>query len=67
MVNSLHHQGILDPGRLMPAGWCPGDDLLEAAEDPTHSFVVGVQWHPERMSDPRLFDALVEASSRPAA
>jgi putative glutamine amidotransferase len=67
VVNSLHHQGILDPGRLTPAGWCPGDDLLEAAEDPTHSFVVGVQWHPERMSDPRLFDALVEASSRPAA
>ncbi len=64
VVNSLHHQGVADPGRLTPAGWCPDDDLLEAAEDPAHTFVLGVQWHPERMSDPRLFDALVEASSR---
>ncbi len=66
VVNSLHHQGVADPGRLTPAGWCPGDDLLEAAEDPSHSFVLGVQWHPERMSDPRLFDALIEASARNA-
>jgi putative glutamine amidotransferase len=65
-VNSLHHQGVADPGRLTPAGWCPDDDLLEAAEDPAHSFVLGVQWHPERMSDPRLFDALIEASARHA-
>jgi putative glutamine amidotransferase len=36
-------------------------------QDPAHSFVLGVQWYPERMSDPRLFDALVEASARPAA
>jgi putative glutamine amidotransferase len=64
IVNSLHHQGVADPGRLTPAGWCPDDDLLEAAEDPAHTFVLGVQWHPERMSDPRLFDALVEASTR---
>jgi putative glutamine amidotransferase len=63
VVNSLHHQGVADPGRLTPAGWCPGDDLLEAAEDPAHSFVLGVQWHPERISDPRLFDALIEASA----
>jgi len=66
VVNSLHHQGIADPGRLTPAGRCPGDDLLEAAEDPSHSFVLGVQWHPERMSDPRLFDSLIEASARDA-
>ena len=64
VVNSLHHQGVADPGRLTPAGRCADDDLLEAAEDPAHTFVLGVQWHPERMSDPRLFDALVEASTR---
>ena len=63
VVNSLHHQGIADPGRLTPSGWSPDDNLLEAAEDPSHSFVLGVQWHPEQMTDPRLFEALVEASS----
>jgi putative glutamine amidotransferase len=61
VVNSLHHQGVADLGRLTPAGWDPSDNLIEAGEDPAHAFVLGVQWHPEDMSDPGLFDALVEA------
>jgi putative glutamine amidotransferase len=61
VVNSSHHQGVADPGRLTPVGWVPGDDLIEAAEDPSRGFVVGVQWHPEAMDDPRLFQALVRA------
>jgi putative glutamine amidotransferase len=67
VVNSLHHQGVADVGRLTPAGWEPTDNLLEAVEDPAHTFVLGVQWHPEDLADPRLFDALVEAGTRPAA
>ena len=63
-VNSLHHQGVADPGTLTPAGWCPGDDLLEAAEDPTRSFAIGVQWHPEMSTDRRVFEALVAAARR---
>jgi len=63
LVNSSHHQGIADPGRLTPAGWCPDDDLLEAAEDPTRSFAIGVQWHPEDTSDFRVFQALVETAN----
>jgi putative glutamine amidotransferase len=63
LVNSFHHQGIADPGRLTPAGWCPDDDLLEAAEDPTRSFAIGVQWHPEDTSDFRVFQALVETAN----
>lgn len=63
MVNSYHHQGIADAGALSPAGWCPEDTLLEAAEDPNLTFAVGVQWHPEDTSDFRLFEALVDAAS----
>ena len=63
MVNSFHHQGIADPGRLTPAGWCPEDELLEVAEDPSRRFAIGVQWHPEDTSDFRIFEALVEAAS----
>ncbi|HZN77991.1 MAG TPA: gamma-glutamyl-gamma-aminobutyrate hydrolase family protein [Micromonosporaceae bacterium] len=59
-VNSFHHQGIADPGRLLPTGWCPEDNLIEVVEDPTREFVIGVQWHPEDTSDFRLFEALVE-------
>jgi putative glutamine amidotransferase len=61
-VNSFHHQGIANPGALVPAGWDPIDDLIEAAEHPERRFAVGVQWHPEDSTDLRLFAALVEAA-----
>jgi putative glutamine amidotransferase len=62
VVNSFHHQGVADPGRLSPAGWCPEDGLLEIVEDPERAFAVGVQWHPEDTTDFRLFAALVAAA-----
>jgi putative glutamine amidotransferase len=62
VVNSFHHQGIKDPGGLEPTGWCPEDNLVEVAEDPTKTFVIGVQWHPEDTTDFRLFEALVQAA-----
>ncbi len=60
-VNSLHHQGIADPGRLTAVGTHPEDGLIEAVEDPLRTFAIGVQWHPEEMADPRLFEALTQA------
>ncbi len=60
-VNSMHHQGVADPGRLAPVGWTADDGLIEAVEDPDREFAVGVQWHPEELDDPRLFHALVAA------
>jgi putative glutamine amidotransferase len=61
VVNSLHHQGIADPGTLVPTGWCPDDDLIETAEIPERRFAIGVQWHPEAMADQRVFRALIES------
>jgi putative glutamine amidotransferase len=61
-VNSFHHQGVADPGRLTPTGWCPQDELIEVLEDPARAFTIGVQWHPEDTTDFRLFVALVEAA-----
>jgi putative glutamine amidotransferase len=62
-VNSFHHQGIADPGRLSVSGWCPEDELIEAAEDPSRTFAIGVQWHPEDTNDFRVFAALAEAAA----
>lgn len=71
VVNSFHHQGVADPGSLIPTGWSPEDGLIEALEDRVARFVVGVQWHPEDTTDFRLFAAHVEAArarrGRPAA
>jgi len=76
-VNTFHHQAIkqVAPGLVVTA-WAaepetrgPDGRLIEAVEAPTRGFVVGVQWHPERMwkRDPahaRLFEALVSAAAR---
>jgi len=65
-VNSSHHQGLLAIGQgLRPTAWAP-DGLIEAVEDPSRPFVIGVQWHPECMTDRpphrALFEALVAAA-----
>jgi putative glutamine amidotransferase len=62
-VNSFHHQAVDDPGSFTPVGWCPDDQVVEVIEDPSHAFALGVQWHPERTADLRVFSALVEAAA----
>jgi putative glutamine amidotransferase len=59
-VNSYHHQGVADPGSLTVTGWAD-DDVVEAVEDPTRRFLLGVQWHPEAARDVRLFEALIRS------
>ena len=65
-VNSLHHQGLKDIApSLRVAGHAP-DGLVEAVELPDHPFGVGVQWHPEWLTDQevtkKLFRKFVEAA-----
>lgn len=59
-VNSYHHQGVADPGSLTVTGWAD-DGVVEAVEDPSRRFLLGVQWHPEADRDIRLFQALVRS------
>ncbi len=48
-VNSYHHQGIRDLApRFQPMAFSK-DGLIEAYCDPKRDFVVGLQFHPERM------------------
>jgi putative glutamine amidotransferase len=49
-VNSSHHQAVAEPGQGLRAVAHARDGLIEAIEssDPAR-FVLGVQWHPERM------------------
>ena len=61
-MKSHHHQGFGRLGEgLREAGWAE-DGTLEAVEDPTRPFALGVLWHPEEGEDQRLFEALVEAA-----
>jgi putative glutamine amidotransferase len=59
-VKSHHHQGFGKVGDgLVEAAWAE-DGTLEALEDPTKRFAVGVLWHPEEGDDGALFRALVD-------
>jgi putative glutamine amidotransferase len=46
-VVSSHHQAVVDAGRLRVVATAP-DGVIEAIDDPSLPFYVGVQWHPER-------------------
>jgi putative glutamine amidotransferase len=62
-VNSWHHQAIQKVGRGLVVTAESPDGLIEGVELPDHRFMIGVQWHPERMQNDRrqqsLFRALV--------
>jgi putative glutamine amidotransferase len=59
-VKSHHHQGFGRLGSgLRPAARAE-DGTLEAVEDPSKRFALGVLWHPEAGEDRRLFEALVD-------
>lgn len=60
-VRSYHHQGIATTGTATPAAWAP-DGTVEAVEMAGHRFALGVLWHPEAGTDPRLFAAFVDAA-----
>lgn len=58
-VKSHHHQGYGRIGEgLRETAWAD-DGTVEALEDPSKRFAVGVLWHPEEGQDLALFEALV--------
>ena len=63
-VKSHHHQGFGRVGEgLVESAWAD-DGSLEAVEDPSRTFALGVLWHPEAGEDQALFGALVEEARR---
>ncbi len=67
-VNSRHHQAVKQLGEgLMVTATAP-DGVVEAIEDPSRRFCLGVQWHPEnfyRTGEFRpLFEGFIRASTR---
>lgn len=67
-VRSSHHQSIKNPGKGLRLSAVSPDGVNEALETRGKSFVVAVQWHPEKMPSDRttrkLFSALINASRR---
>ena len=65
MVNSRHRQGIDRLGAGLAVSAISPDGLVEAIEDQSLKFWIGVQWHAEGLNDPphpELFKAFVAAA-----
>jgi len=68
-VRSSHHQSIKNPGRGLRLSAVSPDGVFEAFETRSNnSFLVAVQWHPEKTINDRytkkLFTAFVNASKK---
>jgi putative glutamine amidotransferase len=58
-VKSHHHQGYGRLGEGLREAARAEDGTVEALEDPSRRFALGVLWHPEAGEDFALFEALV--------
>lgn len=66
-VNSSHHQAVREPGKNLRITARAADGIVEAVEwEGDANWIVGVQWHPERMVgdafSEKLFSGLVKAA-----
>jgi putative glutamine amidotransferase len=68
-INSSHHQSIARPGEKLRVTALGTDGIIEGVElQSPEDWVVGVQWHPERMPEDafaqKLFEELVSAAQK---
>jgi putative glutamine amidotransferase len=65
-VNTSHHQAVKQLGKGLIVDAVADDGIIEGIESTRHTFVLGVQWHPEalapkRQAHRRIFSAFVAA------
>ncbi len=67
-VNSFHHQSIKSVGNRLKVTAKSEDGVIEAVELDGTQFVLGVQWHPEKMYDSgeqkKIFAAFLENAGK---
>jgi putative glutamine amidotransferase len=68
-VNTTHHQAVNALGQGLVVNATAEDGLIEGIESPRHSFVLGVQWHPEVLAPRhvphrRIFSFFIDSCRR---
>lgn len=68
LVNSLHRHAVCALGSGLTVAARESTGVVQAVEDASHPFRIGVQWHPEFIPQSpihqRLFDGLLNAASK---
>ena len=54
-VNTTHHQAVNRLGKGLVVNAIAEDGLIEGIESSRHSFVLGLQWHPEVLAAKNLY------------
>lgn len=63
-TNTHHHQGVKEVGSGLKISAHSDDGVIEGIEGGNSAFLLGVQWHPERLTTPesqQLFESFVRA------
>ena len=65
-ANSFHHQAVKVPGEGFRIAARADDGMIEAIENDSKKFCIGVQWHPEALAPTspehlRIFETFVES------
>ncbi len=68
-VNTTHHQAVKKIGNGLVVNATAEDGLIEGIESLRHSFVLGVQWHPEvlapkHVAQHRIFSFFIDSCRR---
>jgi len=68
-TNTSHHQAIKTLGKNYIVSARASDGIIEAIESKSHTFALGVQWHPEALYErypefSKLYDSLVEEANK---
>ncbi len=64
-VNSYHHQAVKKIGKGLVTSAYSRDNMVEAFELKGYNYFMGVQWHPEKLSDNsslKLFESFVKSA-----
>lgn len=62
-VNSFHHQAVATLGNgLVATAWSEPDGVVEGIEHGGIPLVVGIQWHPERLTHSRFIQRFIESA-----
>jgi putative glutamine amidotransferase len=61
-VNSFHHQAVRRLAGCFVQSAVSSDGVMEAFESDEHSYVIGVQWHPENLAGQDEFSKALFAS-----